>query len=149
MITSHEVAKVFAIFDASYGHLWKQEDSAIEVWFKKLSKYTPQSLMKAAEAALKTHTDHPPTLSQFDALCYAMSEPDYAQLPAPPEKTLQQLLAQRAMLAVLFIAQGVEDHTLRQMIRLKNALVEEAHLCEGDFYFDVKRQLTELMEGHK
>ena len=148
MITSHEIGKIFAIMNASYGHLWKQTETDIQVWFKKLNKYSEQAILKAAASALKTHPDHPPTLPQFDALCYAYSEPDYKALPAPVER-LEVRQANRAMVKVIISRGGVHADTLRLMIELKNALVEDFDTIEGKFAVEVARQLTDLADSHE
>jgi hypothetical protein len=148
MITSHEIGKLFTVMNSTYGHLWPHQEDAIPVWFKRLNKYSEHVLAKAAENALKTHPDHPPTLPQFDALCYIYSEPEYKQLPEP-QTPVEAHRAQRAMFAVLLEAGGVEDRTLKQMVQLKNALVEDADELGKDFYHEVKRQLTDLIDSHR
>jgi len=147
MITGDAIAKVFGIMRASYGHLWPHGDDAMQVWFKKLARYTEGALMRAADSSLKTHPNRPPTLSQFHALCHAYSEPDYKQLPAPT-KTKEDIIGQRAMLKVVVSRGGVANEVLGQMVGLKNALVEEADKYEGRLGAEIVEQLTALADGY-
>lgn len=148
LITSHEIAKVFSIFEASYGSRWRPSEDAIEVWFKKLSRFDARTVSLACETTLKAreHSDYPPTLPQFELMCLAI-EPPAHRLLERPQLSKEQVNANRAMLRVVFRRGGVSKDCLLNMIKLKNALVEDADEYGPEFFSEVERQLDELAES--
>ena len=150
MIEAKEISDLFKVMRASYGHLWPHNSAEdAQVWLRRLGGYTAGEIMRAADRVTKDHPKHPPTLGQFDAAVGGPAPRANTYLP-PPKMTSTMAVGNRVMLAVLMASHGVKDETLKAMIALKNALVEDYEGKNDDkFPRDMADQLTEIMNAYE
>lgn len=149
MITTDDIAELFNAMRTSYGGQWKHGQTAVKVWRNALSTYPMERIHWAANEALKSYVDHPPTLPQFLALLRPKTPPPNTYLPAPQVSRVHAV-ANKALASVLTAMGAVDRATLKNLIELKNALADEfpGEYPTKEFVADLHRQLEALAAPH-
>ena len=146
MLYKEDIGRLFAIMQAAYGNQWRQEADAIPVWLTKLGGFSRYDIDSAASIAIERHKKYPPSLGQFTEIVSGPRERANTYLPGP-SMAQEMKWANRAMTYVLLKIGGVDSDTLKQMVSLKNALVEDfPQMDQDNFSKEVARQLTALAE---
>ena len=126
MLTSHDIGELFASMRTAYGNQWKHGPEAMEVWRRSLVRFTTDRIQQAAVESLSRYVDHPPNLPQFLSV---IDPPKVKQLPntylPPPEMSRAVGIANLTLLKVLIAVGGVDKMVLKNLVELKNALIEE------------------------
>lgn len=147
MLATEDVEDLFTSMRTAYGGQWKHAQGAVRVWRNALSRFTPEDLRRASNTALHEYVNHPPTLPQFLKL---VKPPERANtyLPAPT-MTPAQVAGNKVLAVVLRNAGGVDNYTLKNLVGLKNALVEDCgEQVTEKLIDDLEQQLTALAGNH-
>lgn len=149
MLSDRDVGALFATLHASYGHLWPHKADAIPVWQHKLSAFSRDEVMAAADRAL-AEFERPPSIAQFLDICRASRPRRQSTYLPPPEYPVARCHGNRILSVVLNANRGVDNQTLRLLVDLKNALIEDL----GDnppteaWLEDLETQLRALARDH-
>ena len=142
MLATSDIADLFHSMRIAYGGQWKHGADAVETWRRALSRFDAPDVHRAANGAIERYVNHPPTLPQFLELLRPAQRPN-TYLPAPQIEP-RRAGANRVLLLVLMLVEGVDRRTLANLVALKNALLEEPDMTARE----MERQLTELAENH-
>lgn len=145
MITAKDMGELFSVMRASYGHLWPYGPDDLAVWLKRLGGFKRHELIDATNQCPRKYPDHPPTLGQFEALV-SMPKRASTYLPAPSIGKDRQV-GNYVLLQVLVSVGGVSKFTLKNLVELKNALLEEWSEISKENIEDMRQQLTALAKG--
>lgn len=145
MLTTHDIGNLFESMRIAYGGQWKHGSDAIGVWRKALRGFSSDKIMQAATDSLSAYVDHPPTLPQFLRVISPPAARPTTYLPAA-FKPRSAKIANRVMIKVLLKITGVDEAQLRNLVDLKNALVQELGDDRADkkFIADMYEQLSAL-----
>lgn len=122
-LQTNDVGVLFATMQANYGHKWPHRSDAVPVWQAKLKHLTLPKLMIGADRAFSQFQDFPPTLGQFVSLCGDQAR---ATTYLPPPRTDAKLaLANRKLMGVVMLNEGVDSQQMKNLVSLKNALMDE------------------------
>jgi hypothetical protein len=125
MLQTNDIGELFAQLQGAYGTRWQIGADAIPVWQKGLYNVTREQAMAAVPVVIQRHADFPPSLGQFLSACTAQRPRPSTYLPAPTGAHKYHGFLKHNMLRILIDAGGVDRHTLKNMVALKNALAEE------------------------
>ena len=125
MLTTHDIGNLFKTMNAAYGGQWKHGTDAMDVWRNALAKHTSDQLHDAANAAIRKHVAHPPTLPEFLRII-AQPPPVRSSTYLPPPETSQaKRAANLVIIKVLVRLGGVDNDVLRLMYGLSRQLITE------------------------
>lgn len=137
MLTTDDVmARVFGPMRVAYGGQWKHGETAAKVWRNAIARFPVEQIERATSESMNRYVNHPPTLPQFLELLRPRKVAN-TYLPAP-QMDGRMVGANKILLRVLLVVGGVDAHCLRNLVALKNALLEEADM-------DAARMEAELM----
>lgn len=139
MITAKDMGELFSVMRASYGHLWPYGPDDLAVWLKRLGGFQRHELIDATNQCPRKYPDHPPTLGQFEALV-SMPKRASTYLTAPSIGKERQV-ANYVLLQVLVKVGGVSKFALKNLVDLKNALLEEWQEISKENIADMHSQL--------
>ena len=83
-LLTDDIGRLFAVFQAAYGHQWAHKADAIPVWQAKLDGFDLQSIMAAAGKAIEEHPNFPPSIGQLLQILMADRPGITTYLPPPP-----------------------------------------------------------------
>lgn len=124
MLTQPDIERLFETMKAAYANQWKPDNTATEVWLRKLGGFTLKDVLIAASTAIDQYPKHPPTLGQFTAIVVGPPKPANTYLQ-PPSHTKARSLINRILVKTLTDVGGVDSAQLQKLVSLKNALLEE------------------------
>ena len=143
MLQSNDIGVLFATLQAAYGNSWPHKADAIPVWFRALGGFDRGAVQRAAAQAITDYPKFPPSLGQFIEIVSGPKQTRNTYLPSPQRpKALR--IANYALLQVLVEKGGVDRHALRNMVAMKNALLEDFGDMDKPRAEEMKRQLREL-----
>lgn len=148
MIQAADIGALFATMRASYGHLWPHTSHDVPVWLRRFGGFTREDLIRAAHASPEKYPDHSPTIGQFEEILKGPKPRPNTYLPAP-NRSHGLRIANYVLLQVLIEYDGVSDHALRNMVGMKNALLEETPDMDDDGVKSMREQLQGLARGDK
>lgn len=153
MLTSNDIGELFASMRTAYGQQWKHGPQAMQVWRNALARHSPEDIRRAATKSLEEYVDYPPTLPQFMQIL----RPNFA-LPsrantyiAPPKMRPVEQAANRTLLHVLMHNTGIDSATMKHMVQLKNALLDDfgEDKATEDFTRGLHKELTALAQNSR
>ncbi len=151
MLTTDDIAEMFAAMRIAYGTRWKHGEKSIPFWRRALAGASAEDIGRACDRWMDHDPDNPPTMPQFRNLVRTLNrQPSSGYLPPPHPSSPAMAEANVKMLRALGNAGGVDRQQLELMIELKSALVDELGDAEvtDAWAEDVGRQLYELAKDH-
>lgn len=144
MPMTSDIGELFQAMRIAYGAQWKHGVEAIEPWRRALHGSSSDDIRQAAERARKQYPNHPPSMQQFVQIAQGTAPRPSTYLPAPPANPLETK-AKRILFAIVR-SYNPDAATLRTMVALKNALIEDHGDAPLDVRFldDLHRELTAL-----
>lgn len=149
MLIDKDIGRLFAIMQAAYGNQWTHKADAIPVWLRKLGGFSRGDVDNAANVAIERHKDYPPSLGQFTEIVAGPKPRANTYLPAP-KSTKAKALINRILFKVLTDVGGVDKFQLKNLVELKNALLEDIDQSNPSLEWSnsVYKELTQLAEGY-
>lgn len=147
MLTTHDIGNLFKSMHSAYGWKWNHDPEDIPDWRKKLSGSSSRDITRASDKWQSRHPNEPPTLPQF---VQVLHPPALAPRPGTYRKAQfrprAEKIANRILIKVILEVNGVDLLQLRNLVDLKNALVEELGDDRADkkFVEDMHAQLSAL-----
>lgn len=143
MLTTHDISNLFQSMRTAYGAQWKHGPEAMTVWRSALTRFDAPDIERAATSSLTHHVKHPPTLPEFIALLAPPAQRANTYLP-PPYTAPEKAVGNRALLKCLLDVGGVDSLQLKQMIGVRDSVIEEngdRGICE-EFIDELLHELS-------
>ncbi|MGB0867428.1 MAG: hypothetical protein ACPGSC_13030 [Granulosicoccaceae bacterium] len=96
MLQTNDIGVLFATLQAAYGHQWAHKADAIPVWQQKLSRFSADQVMRAAEQAIERHPNFPPSIGQLVEVIHSQAPRPSTYLPAPDKPVFDKANAEKA-----------------------------------------------------